>query len=232
MPKIAALRIPGEAVPRLRAFADLSPEASAEVLAALGEASPTVSSHTLSVSVTTALPHFSATDSDELISILFNLWAAGSSHNWELSDVAETIAASDDLGLSEANQSSFAERLYAALTSPGIADAAKAADIATEYDAIFHTARCFTDIRPVFGDKVESGLTGAVVRHNLKFDYFTVGEVRSLTIALSDGDVDRLSAILRRATAKSLEVHKFLNDAAVRTFELGAGQEKRDAGEE
>jgi hypothetical protein len=51
----------------------------------------------------------------------------------------------------------FAERLSTLLNLECLLLAARAMDIGTEHDRVFHDARIFTDVRPVFGPDVSAG---------------------------------------------------------------------------
>jgi hypothetical protein len=214
------VRVPQRAVPSLRDLADLTNDQADELLAGLGKISPIVSRHSLSVRLQTPLPHFDKKQSEALVTALFNLWAASNTHNWDLRDVAQTAAQETNVKIDEGKQASFTERLYTALTLPSIAELANAADIATEYDAVFHLARCFTDIRPVFERETGSNIKGAVVVHNLKFDYFITGGDESLTLTLSNEDLESLIDILNRAKEEGARVDEFLKDSGLRLFEF------------
>jgi hypothetical protein len=214
------LRIPPQAVPTLRNFASLTDDQASELLAALADLLPAVAPSTLSVRLDTSLPHLSKKESEELVTVLFNLWAISASHNWDLRDVAETAAKYDEIGVPEEARPKFTERLYSALSAPSIAAAANAADVATEYDALFHIARCFTDIRPVFSRDPDSSISGAIIVHTLKIDYFTGNDSKSLTLTLSDEDLDDLANILMSAKEKGAKAGEFLKASGLRLFEF------------
>ncbi len=226
-----SLRVPPRAVPRLRDLADLTDDQATELLAALEKISPLVSRQSLSVRLQTPLPHFDKNQSEELVSVLFNLWAVSASHDWELHDVAETAAQDPDMKLPESKRTSFAERLYSALKLPSIADSANAADISTEYDALFHIARCFTDIRPILGRERGSNISGAVVVHSLKFDYFTSGDLQSLTLTLSSEDLQQLIDTLNSAKEASTRINEMVRASGLRLFEFSEHLGSDDGGQ-
>jgi hypothetical protein len=229
---VVPLRVPKRAVPRLRDLAGLTDDQASELLAALEKVTPVVSRQSLSVRLQTPLPHLDKTQSEELISVLFNLWAVSASHNWDLHDVAETAAQDTSIDIPEDKRAGLAARLYSALELRSVADTANAADIATEYDAIFHLARCFTDVRPVFQRAPESEVSGAVIVHNLKIDYFTSSGSQSLTLTLSGEDVERLTNTLNDTKKERSRLSEVLKASGLRLFEfsehLGRGNGDQD----
>lgn len=218
---ITDLRVPSPAIPILRKFTELTDEQANEVIMALQSLSLTVSTNLLSVTVDNALPHFSKDETDEFIGVIFSLLSISLSHNWKVDDVAQTIAEYGPLNVPGELQETFARHLAVVLSIPTIADVANAADVATEYDSLYHVARCHTDIRPVFSGTVEPRLSGAVIVHNLKFDYSANGDIESFTIALTGADVEELQRVLADAVTKSRELQTFLKSSNLRVFNFG-----------
>ena len=212
--------MPARVLPALMALADLSDEQADELLAAMVETQLHVSAHTLSVSLDSPLPHLDLENSELLLTALFNIWAVSDSHNWGLADVAESAAQYDELTIPADSRKVFGERFYRALRIGRLADLARAVDVATEFDALYHTARCFTDIRPVFSRSPEDAVKGAVVVHNLRLDYFTPEDSKSVTITLADEDVQHLIDVLTTARERSLKVHDFLQSTTAKQFQL------------
>jgi hypothetical protein len=213
-------------------LANLTDDQASELLAALEKISPLVSRGSLSVRLQTPLPHLDKTQSEELVNALFSLWAVSATHNWNLHDVAETAAQDPEVKIPESKRKSFAERLYSALNLPSIADSANAADVATEYDALFHVARCFTDIRPVLGRGRNPNISGAVVVHSLKIDYFTSGGTESLTLTLSGEDLEELIEVLNSAKEANTSVAEMLKVSGVRLFEFSEHLGSSDGGQD
>jgi len=208
MTKIVSLRIPERGFQTLRDFANLGLDQSNELLAALQDVSIVVSTNALSVDLDDPLPYLTQSQSYEFVSVLFNLWSTAAVHGWDMSDVAETIASYDELQIESAKQDAFSERLYAALQTPAIADTANAADVATEYDAIFHSVRCITDLRPVFTG-AESKITGAVLVRNLRIAYSTDTGIETLTVALTDSDLHELLRVLADAQERGVQLYDY-----------------------
>jgi len=125
--------------------------------------------------------------------------------NGDLEDVAESAAQYDELTISADSRKVLGERFYRALNIGELADYARALDVATEFDALYHTARCFTDIRPVFS-RSPVAVKGAVVVHNLRLDYFTTEDSKSVTITLADEDIQQLIDVLGAARERSSKV--------------------------
>jgi hypothetical protein len=226
--KVPNLRIPERAIPRLRDFAHLSDDQASELLTALEKTSPTVSPNTLSVTLKRSLPHFDKEQSEEFLSALFNLLAVSASHGWNLRDVAETVAQSPDLEISEEQGPRFAERLYSAIITPSVFNAANAADVATEYDALYHTARVFTDVRSAPSTEFNRAEVAAVITNTLKIDYFTSNDSRAFTITLSTEDIRELVDILNAAVASSNRIRDALKGSRLTVFEFGENAGEAD----
>ena len=223
--QIVPLNIPSRVLPSLEALADLSDEQADELLTAMAQTAPRVAAHTLSVTLDSPLPHLDIDNSELLLTALFNIWAVSDSHNWDLADVVESAAQYTELNISADSRKIFGKRFYRALSIGKLSTLARAVDVATEFDALYHTARCFTDIRPVFSRSPHEPVQGAVIIHNLRLDYFTPEESRSVTITLADEDVQNLIDVLTAARERSTKVHNFLQSTTAQHFQISRQSE-------
>lgn len=221
MAKVPSLRIPERAIPRLLDLASLSDDQASELLTALEKASPLVSPNTLSVRLNTSLPHLEKEQAEELLTTLFNLLAVSTSHGWDLHDVAETVAQNPDMELSTEDRPRFADRLYSALTTPAVFETANAADVATEYEALYHYARVFTDVRSVPSIKPDSDISAVIITNTLKIDYFTSDDSKVFTLTISEGDLKELASILNDAITRNAKVRGALKASHLKVFAFG-----------
>jgi len=106
---------------------------------------------------------------------------------------------------------SIAPTVVRLLQAPCLRTLARANDLAFEHAAIFRTARCITDLRPVFGpDRLEEdgvaipGDPIALVATNvLKVRYLRDRREHELRIAVSEDDLQRLADVCNRGLAKT-----------------------------
>ncbi len=71
-----------------------------------------------------------------------------------------------------------AARVSRLIRMPAISSTARAVDIQTEHAKVFHDARVFSDVRPIFGDDPSVAPEGAVINEVLKIEFFEAGELR------------------------------------------------------
>lgn len=91
---------------------------------------------------------------------------------------------------------------------------AKALGVTSEYDKIFARARILTDMRPIFGEKVEEPPAAAVIVHTLRITYHTP-QVNNLSstfyLSLDTKDLHELQAEITRALAKEQTITRTLS---------------------
>jgi hypothetical protein len=200
---------------------------ASELLTALEKVSPIVSPNTLSVRLRTPLPHLEKEQAEELLTSIFNLLAISTNHGWDLHDVAETVAQYPDIELPAEDRPRFTERLYSVLTTPAIFDTASAADVATEYEALYHLARVFTDVRSVPSAEPDSDISTAIITNTLKIEYFTSDDSEVFTLTLSERDLKNLVDTLNDAIIRIAKVRDALKGSRLRVFafdeDSGAG---------
>lgn len=97
----------------------------------------------------------------------------------------------------------------------------KASDILTQHQFVFLNCRCFTDIRPVFGD-VTKEPSGAVLVHHLKLSYADGDDDREIYLALDTDDLKNLQECLKRAQDKEISLASLLHRAGVANLSGGA----------
>ncbi|HEY0077924.1 MAG TPA: hypothetical protein VGB73_04700 [Pyrinomonadaceae bacterium] len=97
----------------------------------------------------------------------------------------------------------FKERLTALFSIESLQLVAKAHDVLLEHARTFSRARIISDIRPVFGDKVEEPPIAAVIVHMLNIAYVDSGKRKEFVVALDTKDIQLLMDALKRAQDKT-----------------------------
>jgi hypothetical protein len=119
------------------------------------------------------------------------------------------------LPLSEREQ--FKGKLRTLMGAELFAIAAKAYDLATDDERTFCGARILTDLRPVFGGRIEDGPRAMVVVHLLKLAYHQGSDKHEqFYLSLDDGDLKELRRLIDRAEAKAATLRSAVKD--VRLF--------------
>ena len=78
----------------------------------------------------------------------------------------------------------------------------KAEALANRHERQYSYATVSTDLRPVFGNNIETSPEHAIIIHNLTIGYYAGGTTRKLCIGLSTKDIIELSSVLTRAWSK------------------------------
>jgi hypothetical protein len=133
----------------------------------------------------------------------------------QVCDAMETLD-SKELRLPHAERNEFRKKLLMLLSSEAFAIVSKAFDLATEDERTFCHARILTDVRPVFGSRIEEGPKGAVVVHLLKIDYHQGSSAHHhFYMALDADDLLELRRVIDRAEAKAMNLRSVLGGLRV-----------------
>lgn len=220
MPSISGMRVPPRYMPVLRQLAELDEPASTELREALKQTAPLRTPKELSDRLLSVKGIETEEDADRWVGTLFSLHTLHFTHGWPLRDIAERVAESPEMELSAGEaRSHFVERLVSVLTVPQLAELTKAMDIATEYPAVFHTARILNDIRPVFGDDLTAGPGGAVITTTLKVEYYERGRLESFYVTLDEADTRALRDAADRGLTKLDGLKRFLANVNLPNFD-------------
>jgi len=96
----------------------------------------------------------------------------------------------------------------------------KALDLSYEYANLLQSTKIFTDIRPVF-DKNADHILGSVVTYTLRLRFDSLEGNKSLSIALDEKDIKKLSETCDRALKKAIKAKDFMNVNNKSTFISG-----------
>ena len=131
-------------------------------------------------------------------------------------DVYETLSKSEDheLNLSEPERARFRGRLVSLLSATSISLSGRARLVFTEHEHYLCYARIMSDVRPIFGNRVDDKPIAATIVHTLKLAYHDAKEVREFFVALDGSSLDRLSDLIERAKRKVASLKATLIDGS------------------
>jgi len=111
---------------------------------------------------------------------------------------------SENLKLPHAERKDFKTKLITLLGANVFGIASKIVDLRTDDERVFCHARILTDLRPVFGTRIEEGPQGMIVVHLLKLGFHSASERhQEFFVSLDSEDLQTLRALLDRAEAKA-----------------------------
>jgi hypothetical protein len=215
----STLRIPPRYLPGLRAIAELSDEVIKDLQTALVDVPHSLTTERLAEHVAKAVPHISDR-ALETTEALLSLIALLPEDGGGASDLAKDVAHSEDLELADGERNPFAERLLRLLNLECLSLAARAYDIVTEYERVFHDARILTDMRPVFGPDTSQGPKAALLISTLKIDFHPPdGSLDSHFFALDYADLLRLRDTVERALSKHKSLRAMIKQTGIPYWE-------------
>ncbi len=142
-------------------------------------------------------------------------------HGWTAAGLGQLVADSRDMDFAADLRPVVAARIARLIQMPAISSTARAADIQTEHAKVFHDARVFSDVRPIFGDDPSVAPDGAVINEVLKIEFFEAGELGEVYVALDRHDLLRLARLIERALTKTDTLRGVLEASGLTYFELG-----------
>lgn len=214
------LRVPPRAVPTLERAAKLTKKQRDLLLALFETDRPALSTGALERGVAEALGADLGEElAEPLLGEVFALAAYADSHGIELSIVSVALAEATELDLTTTQRANLHLLVESMLSSRAVSQLGKAIGMAQEHERLLHTARIFTEVRPVFDD-VDDEPSGALITQRLRLDYFKDGKIEAIEIALTGDDIDMLREMLDRADKKAVSMIRTLNSASIDVFDL------------
>ncbi len=135
----------------------------------------------------------------------------------QVCDAMETLP-DETLQLPHSEREPFKDKLRILLSSEAFAVIAKAYDLATE-ERTFCSSRILTDLRPVFGSRVEDGPQAMVVMHTLRLTFHEAHKKHEeFFVVLDADDLKQLNKQIDRAERKAEALRSSVKD--VRLFGL------------
>ena len=137
-------------------------------------------------------------------------------------EAADQVASSPDLKVPEEEQQQLSARIKSLASCRCIRLREKIATLGREHQRVFLDARIMTDVRPIFGDEVESELEGVLVSHTLKLEYLDEEKnVGAFHIVLDNQDIGTVEKCIARAKDKNERVASILDNVGLSDFSPG-----------
>jgi hypothetical protein len=219
----SSLRVPEPYLRPLEVVRDLPDEDFDRLVGLLADSPPYLQVASLIDRVEATLPEGTKGAGRTLLLAVLSL--RGQFRNTPISELAQLVSESIELYVEDSDaRHRFAERLNKVLELEAIRSTGNAIDVLTRHDRNFHTARIFTDLRPLFADDPSEQPTGAVIVDMLQIDTWDrAGGSESLYIALDHSDLLELQGVVERALAKSDVLRDFVDRTGLHYFELDEG---------
>lgn len=160
-----------------------------------------------------------------LVSALVSMLNAIFSHSVPYNDFTSNVTRSADLSLQPEDRKRLRDTLTRLLTSPVLEASGKAANIASENERNFHTARVLTQIRPIFRNDPTHPPLGGVVLHELHLNAWSDESDHTYVVTLSSGDLQSLQRVVERALAKSQSLENWLASVGFSTYQISTDVE-------
>ncbi len=133
-----------------------------------------------------------------------------------VSDAMESLD-QEQMRLPRAEREQFKQKLITLLSADVFGLISKVIDLRTDDERVFCHARILTDLRPVFGSRIEDGPKGMVVVHLLKIGYHAGSkDHHEFFVSLDMNDLQTLRKLIDRAEAKAKSIKSAVTD--VRLF--------------
>lgn len=130
----------------------------------------------------------------------------------DICDAMEALP-SEDQRLPHSERGAFRQKLLTILGAELFGLVAKVYDLATEDERVFCQARILTDLRPVFGPKLEEGPKAMIVMHLLKLAYHEGNhEHKNFYVTLDSEDLQALKKLIERAEFKAKSLKSAVRD--------------------
>lgn len=218
---MASLRIPKNHQSALAALRDLPDDDFNRFVDVLRGSSTYLALPDLAARTAEAMPDDVDVDHGQVVQALLALRNQLKFHGWTHERLAREVSRADGVEPDDTDlRRSFQERIETLLDVESLATTANAADVQTQYERPFHSARVLTDIRPVFSEDPTEPPTGAVLTNVLKIEYFGKTGLESVWLALDHADVKFLRDALERALDKTATLKSFLGATGLSYFEL------------
>ena len=182
----------------------------------------------VAASAITAVPHKGTLDFKSIAQALSALYSVKSQMDSPIDEFAEDVSEAmellpaEDLRLLPNERDQFKANLITLLDAELFTLAAKAYDLKTDDERTFCHARILTDMRPVFGQRIEDGPKAMVVVHMLKLGYHQGNDKHQhFYVSLDANDLEELRKVIDRAEAKA----KTLREAVKGTRLFGIPKE-------
>jgi hypothetical protein len=215
------LMIPRRHQVALERLARLEDDDFAAILKIVGEPVSTFRRGELVSGIVSAVATFDAGDAQLLLASVLNAQTTRQRQGWSPVEAAEAIADASDVDTADLGKR-LVQRLVALFDLPNLFQVAKAIDLLTEHEHVFHDARIVTDIRPIFSDERHHEPIAAMIVQQMKIEFHDVTGIKAIFLALDAGDLRKLGEIIDRAQEKHETLRSVIAGMQMPLFELGA----------
>ncbi len=218
---MARLRIPQPYEDGLIKLRCLQEDSVRELMTALAETSPVFEPQKLVDSLAPKVSTIPEADIRQILETLMSLFRAQTYLDLSTAELAEYVCGAmqesenESLRLRDEECAPFQKRLSDFFAIESLTYPAKVTGVVSDHDHVFVNARVLTDLRPIFGPKVEEPPKGAAIVHMLNIAYQQGRKREKVYIALDGQDIRTLISTLQRALSKEESLKQFLDATAV-----------------
>lgn len=212
-PMVVPLRILPSQADDMAAVCAIGATALRQVSEAIGNAELTIKRERIRDTVLTIVPEPRASN---LCRLIFGLSVVGSRNAKTIADTIEGVSIT--LKADYANEDRFTNwgevsgPLLAILQCESVYLAAKAIDVAYDFERILTDCRIITSIRPIYND-VRTRIVGNTIVQTLRLEYVnSAGSRASTSVALDMSDVKKLRNVCEWAVAKAAVARQDLEE--------------------
>ena len=137
-----------------------------------------------------------------------------------LQSVATTVAMKE--GLDKEQERCLLDRLGQLSRLPLLHVSAKSSTLQVAHDRIYNSSKIITDLRPVFGEPIDSSDLLFMVIHHLHIIAMRNGKPEELYLSMDDKDLDMLRDAVDRARAKASLLRSTLQEHQLNEIDGGA----------
>lgn len=225
---MASLSIPEPIAVGLTSIATLSDESFGELLSALEGMPLKLRQHRIFDDSSLELKTISPDEAKSIKEALFPIISGQSAATTPVSEYVNSIADSlkgegkENIKWTHSDDTFnlLKQRLAQLLSIQSLQLIAKAHDILLEHAQTFSRARIVSDVRPVFGEKIEDSPSAAVIVHMLNITYHDASGWREFVVALDTKDIQLLMDTLERAKAKTESLKSVISSTNMTYIEV------------
>jgi hypothetical protein len=228
---VASLKIPESHRLGLAKLRQLSDQNIEVIVSALQHLPPQVpKKKDIIAAIAPTVPSLPANDLERVSETLFSLYCVRADADVSVtkfaSDVSDALRDSGEQFTGE-EFARFKNRIERLLSVDQLSIASKALALQADHENVFCEAKVLTDVRPVFGTKVDDPPEGFVVTHTLKIGYHDGGsDHRDYYVALDEDDLVTLRSLIERAEKKANSLISLMSKTGVRNFTIKLGEKR------
>jgi len=200
----------------LKEIIDLQESDVANIAAALSDIRPTLYPQVLSSKIAPQVPGVNQENLNTIIETLYLLHSIKTSldrtggESDDKTESASFIASlskalvSQDRGeqWDSPEENKLQQNLEPLLGNETIFLSSKALNLTSERENVFRDVQTIVDIRPIFGDEVDSGLQGVCLIRRLVIGFWGESGEEEVSLVIDENDIELLTSVLERLKSK------------------------------